>query len=299
MNKRIWMGLAAIVLLAAAPNAQNPPPAGVVVAVDRDPPTWRALLLRLKEALPSTRFVEVDATGRAVAAKGPRIRDLVGRTGFLALGAGAETTLKKMSRGRLVAVRAGFRPGADRTEPGVTRLWLAPPAEAVGEALSLFLPQVQALGVMGDIPEIPLPKGVKLVRVARKGEKHERALLETWAPLLDALLLPDLEALAPRAEEVAAAARKQGVPVVTTAGWLCRSGVTLGVLPDLDLWSLRICAALGARGYAGRAPLPPARILLVVDAPFFGRRKPSLTALLRVDRVLGRPAWSRRVPAYP
>jgi len=295
---RIVFSLILAALLADSLACQGVPDPGIREAraprlwVDmrwqRDHPTQVAIVDRLRRLFPKEVF-------------NPRLRRL--GTGsdprvILALGKKAGLTALRED-GPAVLVTTGLldSDGAVPPIPGVIRLQLAPRRGAYGRACVRFLPGVRRVACFTGATAIDMsklldfPKGIEVRRILVSAQSGVPAavLPEGWNGERDAVLLPDNEALTPVAEALCAEARRRGIPVITSAGWLSRSGITLGVLPDLSVWTLRIAVALRTAARNGQvsavARQPLSRILLDLSSPAFVRRRPSLRSLVGADLI--------------
>ena len=139
------------------------------------------------------------------------------------------------------------------------------------------------------LPNFPQGIEVRRIPVTVQFGKTAAVIPESWNGKSDAVLLPDEEALTSVAEALCTEARRRGIPVITSAGWLSRSGITIGVLPDLSVWTLRIALALRAAVRNQQAPTvatrPLSRILLDLSSPAFVRRRPSVRSLVGADLI--------------
>jgi len=299
MKPTPWLALGVVPILAGVVAAQDPP-ALVAVVLRTDHPTSRALVQGLEAAHPSGtvgRGAAGDARGRDA-----RLRAWDRRRGGALVALGGEVAagvLEATERVPVVAVgpfsgwpeRGLLAPPSDARR--VVRVDLRAAPGALRRTFERFLPDVRRVGVVvrAEAAEGVPREGAGRPTLALVPEvgAEPRTLLARWAPQVGALVLPDDPALLDRAAGLTAAAAVHGLPVVTTAAWLARSGAALGVVPDEQLCVLRIGAAvraaLGARAPPARTVVPRRTVVALGPLLELGLR-PGTAALLAADLVL-------------
>jgi hypothetical protein len=152
----------------------------------------------------------------------------------------------------------------------------------------VLLPHCRSIGVVtsraGTITSL---QAAAPVIVALPADEDPATLVQIFRPQVDAVLLLDDPDLLARGEAIVRAFQDAGIPALTTAPWLARSGAVIGVVPDLDAAARWIRSALIAR--EGAAPLAQVPMLVTVDlAAYRGLGLPLDPARLAVaDRFIG------------